>query len=118
MLMGFFITTPYLRIHRKWKELKEIDPKIRRNLVTVAWAKSFTYIIAGSIGFERVAVVTIGLVRKGAVDYLRFRIFGVFSRMFSSDDTDSPIQMYWTQTHRHIRRQKCEIFFIVLREER
>ena len=33
-----------------------------------ALAKFFAYVISGSIGFQRVAVLAIGLIRKGAVE--------------------------------------------------
>ena len=51
---------------------------IRPYPATTALATCFVYVIAGSIGFERVSVLTIGLVRKGLFYYSRFRIFGVF----------------------------------------
>ena len=38
----------------------------------------FVCLIAGSNGLERVAVLPIGLVRKAAFHYSRFRIFGMF----------------------------------------
>ena len=49
----------------------------------------FVYVIAGSNGFERVAVLPIGLVRKATFHYSRFRIFGTFFQIFSSLRTDS-----------------------------
>ena len=36
---------------------------------TIAMAKFFVHVVAGSIGFQRVAVLAIGLVRKGANDF-------------------------------------------------
>ena len=59
--------------------------KIRWNPATIALAKffsSWTPVIAGSIGFQRVAVVAIGLVQKGAVDDWRFRIILIFFSHF------------------------------------
>ncbi len=49
------VVTSYLRIRRKWKESKEIES-----------GQVFVYAIAyvRSNGFERVAVLPIGLVRK------------------------------------------------------
>ena len=49
----------------------------------------FVYVIAGSNGLERVAVLPIGLVRKATFHYSRFRIFGTFFQIFSSLRTDS-----------------------------
>ena len=52
--------------------------KIRRNRATIALAEFFAHVIAGSIGFQRVAVLEIGSVRKGA----QFAVLGFF-QMFS-----------------------------------
>ena len=49
--------------------------EIRRNPATIALAKFFVYVIAGSNGFERVVVLPIGLVRKGAVNDCHLEIF-------------------------------------------
>ena len=49
--------------------------EIRRNPATIALAKFLAYVIAGSIGFRRVAVLAIGLVRKGAVNDCHLEIF-------------------------------------------
>jgi len=54
------------------------EGEIRRDPATIALVKFFTCVIAGSIVFERVAELTIGLVRKRAVDYWKERIFGIF----------------------------------------
>ncbi len=72
MLMVFVI--PYLRIRLKSKESKEIDSAEEGKLVDRI-DQLFAYVIAGSIGFERVAVLAIGLVRKGAVNDSQYRIF-------------------------------------------
>ena len=75
---------------------------IRRNPATIALAKFFTYVIAVSIGFQRVAVPPIGSVRKAAVDGRRLCIFWIFFfQMFSPDGADSPFQTYRTHTHTH-----------------
>ena len=47
--------------------------KIRRNPATIALAKFFVYVIAGSNAFERVAVLPIGLVRKALFTIPHFR---------------------------------------------
>jgi len=67
------VITPYLRIHRLSKELKKIDcfglgefAEIR--LRSHWYGKFFSYVIARSIVFQRVSVLAIILVRKGAVD--------------------------------------------------
>ena len=52
--------------------------KIRRNRATIALAEFFAHVIAGSIGFQQVAVLEIGSVRKGA----QFAVLGFF-QMFS-----------------------------------
>ena len=52
--------------------------EIRRNPATIASAKLFFYVIAGSNGFERVAVLPIGSVRRAAFHYSRLRIFWIF----------------------------------------
>ena len=43
----------------------------------------FVYVNTGSIGFRRVAVLAIGLVRKEAVDDRRLDFFGYFFYIFS-----------------------------------
>ncbi len=45
------------------------------NQTTIALAKFFPYVIAGSIGFVRLSVLAIGLVRQEVVNDPRFRIF-------------------------------------------
>ncbi len=89
-----FVLTPYVRIHRKSKEIAENRPlraeEIRRNPATNELAKLFAYAIAGSIEFQRAAVLAIGLVRKGTVDDLRLRFFGNFCHVFSPHDADYP----------------------------
>ena len=56
--------------------------EIRPNPATIALVKFFVYVIAGSNAFERVAVLPIGLVRKAAFHYSRFRIFRIFFSHF------------------------------------
>ena len=57
--------------------------EIRRNPATIAMAKFFADVSAGSNGFERVAVLLIGSVRKAAFHYSRLRIFWIFFQIFS-----------------------------------
>ena len=52
--------------------------EIRRNPATIATAKFFTDVGAGTNGFERVAVLSIGSVRKTAFRYSRFHILWIF----------------------------------------
>lgn len=61
MLM-VFVMIPFLWIRRKSMKSKEI----LRNSATITLAMFFAYVIAGSIGFQRVAAFVTGLVRKGA----------------------------------------------------
>ena len=44
---------------------------------TIVLAKLYACIIVGSIGFQRVSMLAIGSVRKGAVDDPRFHIFSI-----------------------------------------
>ena len=71
------VVKSYLRFLRKSKESKEIGPlrvgEIRRNPATIALIVFFVYVIAGSNGFERVAVLPIGLVRKALFTIPHFR---------------------------------------------
>ena len=67
MLMVFAMTL-YLQIRRKSMESKKID---RIDQVC------YIHIIVGSIGFGRVVVLAIGLVRKGVVHDSGFRIFWI-----------------------------------------
>ena len=69
MLFGFNEENPRKSISFQRAE------ELRLNPATIALAKFLTYIIAGSNGFERVAVLPIGSVRKAAFRYSRFRIF-------------------------------------------
>lgn len=67
------VMTPYLWIRRKAKESSEIVPEgfdFLGHILTF-----FTYIIVGSIGFRRVAVLAIGSVRKETIDDSRFHLF-------------------------------------------
>ena len=60
--------------------------EIRQNPATIALAKFFlsrsSRVRTGLSGFERVAVLPIGLVRKAAFHYSRFRIDGIFFQIF------------------------------------
>ena len=70
------VVTSYLRIRQiEGIEGNGMIGEICRNTATIALAKFFAYIIAGSIGFQRVAVPAIGSVRKAAVDDRRLHIF-------------------------------------------
>ena len=60
----------------------------------------FVDVIARSNGFERVAVLPIGLVRKAAVDDRRMHIFWIFFHILSPDGADSPFQTYRTHTEK------------------
>ena len=52
----------------------------------ITWVKFFVFVMAGSIGFQRVAVLAIGLVRKAAVDDRHFLILlDTFFHIFSPD---------------------------------
>ena len=57
--------------------------EIRLNPATIALAKFFANIIAGSIGFRRVAELAIGFVRKAAVDDRRLHIFWTFFKFLA-----------------------------------
>ena len=70
----------------------------------------FAYVIAGSNGFERVAVLRIGSIRKAAVHDSRTRIFRIFFHSFSPDGAASPFQ-----TER-ARTQKNGLIFISIEE--
>ena len=61
----------------------------------------FSYVIAGSSGFQRVAVLRIGSVRKAAFHDSRRRIFWIFFHIFSPDGAASPFQTERTHTHTH-----------------
>ena len=80
------VVTSYLRIRRKSKESKEIDPSGWGKFAEIVGddriGQVFVYVIAGSNGFERVAVLPIGSVRKVAFHYSRFRIFWIFFSNF------------------------------------
>ena len=69
----------YLRIRPRSNESKEIDPvgdgEIFRNHATIPGF--FACVIESSIGFERVVVLAIGLVRKVAAEDSWLRIFGI-----------------------------------------
>ena len=59
--------------------------KIRRNRATIALAKflsTLSRVPTSLSGFQRVAVLPIGLVRKAAVDDRRMRIFWIFLSNF------------------------------------
>ena len=56
----------------------------------------FVQVIAGSNGFERVAVLPNGLVRKAAFHYSRFRIFSMLFQIYSPDGADPHFQTYRT----------------------
>ena len=77
--------------------------ELGQNPATIGLAKFFAYVCASSIGFERVAVLAIGLVRKGAVNNSRFHIFGIFFHFFSPYGTHSPFQINDTHTHRKVK---------------
>ena len=66
------VVTSYLRIRHKIEGIEGNRllraGKILRNPATITLLKFFIYVIAGSNGFERVAVLPIGSVRKAAVD--------------------------------------------------
>ena len=101
MLMVLVVTS-YLRIRRKCRKwTTENEPhrikEIRRNPATIAF---FSYVIADSIGFRRVDLLAIGLVRKGAVDGRRLRIFWIFFLIYSPYVADSPFQTYRTHTEK------------------
>ena len=73
---------------------------IRRNPATIAMAKFFAHVIAGSIGFRRVVVLAIRSVRKGGVDAPRFLIYGTLFYVVSPHNANSRFQMY--RTHRKV----------------
>ncbi len=74
---------PYLRIHRKRRIQRKSTHfgwwEIRRNQATIALANFFAYVIAGSIGFQRVAVVAIGRFERGPSMIGECVLFGYFS---------------------------------------
>ncbi len=78
--------------------------EIRLNPATIASAV-FYLRHHGLITFQRVAVLAIGLVRKGAVNDSRLCITGIFSHIFSPHGTDFPFQIYRTHTHAHRHRK-------------
>jgi len=92
-----FVLALYLQIRRKSKESKEIDPLGRGKFAEMRrrsrWPSLIAYIIAASIGFQRVAVLTTGLILNDVVDDLRFHNFGIFFHVFSPHGADSHFQM-------------------------
>ncbi len=82
MICGFYhdvIFADSLKI----KGIEESRPlwigEIHRNPATISLVKFFAYVIAVSIGFQRVAMFALGLIRKGAVDDSQFCIsLGIF----------------------------------------
>ena len=60
----------------------------------------FVYVIAGSNGFQWVAALPIGSVRKAVIDDSRRRIFWIFFHIFSPYGADSPFQM--RVTHKNL----------------
>ena len=65
----------------------------------------FAFVFAGSIGFQRVVLLAIGLVQRRGVDDSRFRIFGFIFHFYSHHGADFPFQMYRTHTHTHTHTQ-------------
>ena len=71
-----FVMTPYMRIRHKIEGIEGNRAfragEIRRNPTTIGLTKFFfptsSWVWSGLTGFERVAVLAIGLVWKGAVD--------------------------------------------------
>ena len=105
-----FVVTPYMRIRRKSKESNEIDRFGWRKFAEIRrqshWQSFFAYVITGLIGFQRVVVLTIGLVRKGPVDDSRFRIFCIY---FTFLDLTVRIHLFKCT---HTDPQKSELIFI------
>ena len=64
----------FAKNRRNRKKSTPSDREIRRKPATNALTKFLAPVIVGSIRFERVTVLTIGLARKGAVCYLWFHI--------------------------------------------
>ena len=64
----------------------------------------FSYVIAGSNGFQRVAVLPIGSVRKAAVHDSRRCIFRIFFKIFSPRGASSPFQTERARAHTHKKK--------------
>ena len=79
--------------------------KIRRNPARIALAKFFptsSRVPTSFNGFQRVAVLPIGWVRKAAFHDSRTRTFWIFFPILNPDGAASPFQMRVTHTHTHI----------------
>ena len=72
----------------------------------------FSNVKADSIGFERVAVLAIGLVRKGAVDDRRLRFLESFFTFLALTVRSLPFKRTGrTHTHTHRKMNWCRILF-------
>ena len=81
-ILVILVVMSNLRIRRKnRKNRRKSTPQGRENSSKSGddrIGQVFSYVIAGSNGFQRVAVLRIGSVRKAAFHFLRRRIFRIF----------------------------------------
>ena len=105
-MLVVLVVTSYMRIRRKHRKNRgKSTPQGRKNSPKSGQdriSQVFTYVIAGSNGFEWVAVLPIGSVRKAAVHDSRTRIFYIFFHIFSPDGPASPFQTERTHTHKKV----------------
>ena len=104
-IWDILVVTSYRQVRRKNRKNRrkstpqgrKISPKSGDDRID----QVFSYVIAGSSGFQRVAVLRIGSVRKAAFHDSRRRIFWIFFHIFSPDGEASPFQTEASHTHTH-----------------